>query len=43
MRRTMSDYPVGSTWEAINDEGSCGKIWLEKRSENIEMWMFLKE
>ena len=40
MKRAMSNYPVGATWEATSEEGKSRRIWLEKRSENLEMWMW---
>lgn len=40
MRRGMTDYPVGAMWIAETDNDRIGKIWLERRSEYLEMWMW---
>ena len=39
-RHTISDYPVGATWEAKSESGKIGRIWLERRSRYTEMWMW---
>jgi hypothetical protein len=33
----FTDYPVGATWEAKNEQGSL-RIWLSERLQNIEVW-----
>lgn len=40
MRHKMTEFPIGAMWEADTDNGRIGKIWLEKRGENIEMWIW---
>jgi len=36
----ITNYPVGATWQAVSDTGMVGKIWLERRDQGIEMWMW---
>ena len=35
-----SKYPVGATWQAINDKGQTGTIWLEKKDKYLDMWVY---
>jgi hypothetical protein len=36
--RGISKYPVGATWEAVGSRGNHGRIWLESRSDCMEVW-----
>lgn len=34
------EIPVDATWEAIDSQGSIGRVWLNRRDEGLEMWMY---
>jgi hypothetical protein len=34
----MSNCPIGACWEAIADTGEHGKIWLDRRLGDLEVW-----
>lgn len=38
----ISKYPVGAKWEATNDCGEMGQIWLEERFFTFEVWRWSK-
>jgi hypothetical protein len=35
-----SKYPKDATWQATNDKGQIGTIWLEKKSQYMDMWYY---
>lgn len=37
-KHPLTRIPVGATWEAKTDTGKIGRIWLEQRTEYLEMW-----
>ena len=43
MRYTKTDYPIGATWEFVNERGDIGRVWLKERNEFFEVWMWSKE
>ncbi len=38
MKRKHSKYPIGATWEAEDNTGRIGKIYLSSRNEYFEVW-----
>jgi len=34
----MAKYPVGATWQGVDEIGRIGTIWLERRDGKHEMW-----
>lgn len=35
-----SDYPVGAKWQAINDRGQIGTIWIAKKGAYMDTWYY---
>jgi len=40
-KKRISKYPVGATWEAVDENGECASIRLKDRDENgYEVWVW---
>lgn len=33
-----SDFPVGATWETVDERGRRGTIWLHKKDKHFDVW-----
>lgn len=39
-KSNLSNYPIGAKWRATAENGKIGNIWLAKRDDGFEMWMY---